>query len=506
MGSVITLKGIDQAISNLNYRNKNTLKYRLVHTMRQFYEDENSVELIDGIDTDKLIKLLWDTGNDPLIIKNKRKNLSSVKSSVNSDLKRLYENNKNPEGITIGPSNIFVMSDEAKDNILKSFGGDIPLEQISGILDILNEILSNPDAIKDEKNEDGLTKLDQLKKLLQGLAQLTEDYEELEAIAEDDETEEDIEEIEPEDDLEKIDIIEEPEDTDEVLDEDDDNPEEIDESEKSRLLAEEFNNSLAAMDKFHNQYILIPENAYIVGSMKHKNHEKPEQKIHLMPFYISKFPVTNALFEIFIEKSGYKTTAEKLGYGTVYHGRYQKRVDEQTGLERFTWNTALVNETIQGACWYQPWGPGSTLHNKRNHPVVQVSIEDAMAFAAWTGKRLPTEDEWEAASRTCKGYIFPWGNDWKKDCCNTEESYHGDTTPVDKYIEFENDFGIADTMGNVMEWTMDRIEPQSGKNNTGHNIVKGGSWVSRNDIYLFSRFKLEPESHSNILGFRCVAY
>ena len=570
MGSVITLNGIDQAISNLNYRNKNTLKYRLVHTMRQFYEDENSVELIDGIDTDKLIKLLWDTGNDPLIIKNKRKNLSSVKSSVNSDLKRLYENNKNPEGITIGSSNIFVMSDEAKDNILKSFGGDIPLEQISGILDILNEILSNPDAIKDEKNEDGLTKLDKLKRLLQDLAQLTEDYEELEAIAEDDETEEDIEEVEPEDDLEEVDIIEEPEDTDEVLDEneieediedagteddleevepedveevieddeteedieevepeddleevdiieepedtdeildeDDDNPEEIDESEKSRLLAEEFNNSLATMDKFHNQYILIPENVYIVGSMKHKNHEKPEQKIHLMPFYIGKFPVTNALFEIFIEKSGYKTTAEKLGYGTVYHGRYQKRVDEQTGLERFTWNTALVNETIQGACWYQPWGPGSTLHNKRNHPVVQVSIEDAMAFAAWTGKRLPTEDEWEAASRTCKGYIFPWGNDWKKDFCNTEESYNGDTTPMDKYIEFENDFGIVDPMGNVLEWTMDRIEPQSGKNNTGYNIVKGGSWVSRNDIYLFSRFKLEPESHSNILGFRCVAY
>jgi len=90
---------------------------------------------------------------------------------------------------------------------------------------------------------------------------------------------------------------------------------------------------------------------------------------------------------------------------------------------------------------------------------------------------------------------------------NIEESSIGDTTPVDKYIELANDFGIVDTIGNVVEWTSDTSElPSYIKNRSKFYIIKGGSWISGNDIRLFSSFKLEPESHSNILGFRCVAY
>ena len=166
-----------------------------------------------------------------------------------------------------------------------------------------------------------------------------------------------------------------------------------------------------------------------------------------------------------------------------------------------------MSKIEEGAFWYQPYGPRSTIHKKRNHPVVQVSIEDAMAFAAWTGKKLPTEYEWEAATRTSLGYVFPWGNDWRKGSCNVEESHIGDTTPVDKYIKVENDFGIVDSLGNVLEWTMDRAElSSSGKRETIYFIVKGGNWTSGTNIKLFTRIKLEPESHSNILGFRCVAY
>jgi len=94
MASVITLKGIDQGISNLNYRNKNSLKYSLVNTVRQFYENENSVESMQGIDRDELVKFLWNIGDDPAIIKKKMKNLSSIKSSVNVNLKKLYNEKK----------------------------------------------------------------------------------------------------------------------------------------------------------------------------------------------------------------------------------------------------------------------------------------------------------------------------------------------------------------------------------------------------------------------------
>jgi formylglycine-generating enzyme required for sulfatase activity len=275
---------------------------------------------------------------------------------------------------------------------------------------------------------------------------------------------------------------------------------------KDRLLAEEFDGYLGVMDRYYNHYILIPGGQYIAGTKNPKKDEKFERLIFLSPFYIGRFPVTNCLFEIFVEKTGYKTVAEKVGYGNVYYGRCQRKKDEKTGLITSIWNSSLYCKIVEGACWYQPFGPGSTLHNKRNHPVVQVSLEDAMAFAAWTGKRLPTEDEWEAAARTEKGWNFPWGKEWKKHCCNIEDSFAGETTPVEKYAEFENDFGIVDTLGNILEWTSDNFTALTDKNKSEFHIAKGGSWISKNDITLFSRFKIAPESHSNILGFRCVAH
>ena len=597
MAAVITLKGIDQGISNLNCRDKNALKYRLVNIIRQFYENENSVESMQGIDRDELVKLLWNIGDDPAIIKKKRKNLSSIKSSVNANLKKFYKEKENPEGIILGPTNIFVMSDEAKDNVLKAFKDSIKgeeavsLGQITDILNIVNEILSNPEALADAESAEGFRKFDQLKNLIQGLsekvglggsesadsaskapmaipeekettggpdlAEVAGGYGDIEEIVEDEVVEEaelfeevvpeeevvpdesqkvedtedldeeeviegleDIDvddaieevEVDVEDDFEEVDVAQGAEKTD-ILAGDlgekysDGGYEGNDEIRKSRLLAEKFNNLLGAIDRYYNQYILIPEGEYITGSKRPKKDEKPEQAVHLSPFYIGKFPITNALFEIFIEKTGYRTTAEQIGYGTVYYGRSQKTVDEKTGLEKSIWNAAIISKTVKGACWYQPLGHGSTIHNKRNHPVVQVSPEDAIAFAAWTGKSLPTEEEWEAASRTGKGYVFPWGNEWNKDSCNIEESYVGDTTPVDKYIEFTNDFGIVDVIGNVLEWTLDRSEPPYlVKDRSKYFVVKGGSWISGNGLRLFSRFKLEPKSHSNILGFRCIAY
>ena len=177
MAAVISLKGIDQAIANLNYQNETTLKYRLVHAIRGFYlKDESSVQTLQEIDAELLIKALWDlwdTGDDPEIIRNKRKNLSSTKSSVNADLKRLYKDGKNPEGISIGRSNIFVMSNEAKDKLLTSLSLDeaATLKKIAESLSIIKEVLSSPEALADVKSSDGPIKLEDLRGTIQELAE-----------------------------------------------------------------------------------------------------------------------------------------------------------------------------------------------------------------------------------------------------------------------------------------------------------------------------------------------
>jgi formylglycine-generating enzyme required for sulfatase activity len=663
----ISLKGIDEAIASLKYRNANTLKSRLVHAVRCLYENEGPIESVEGINAEKLIKALWDTDAHPATIKAKRKNFSSIKSSINADLRKLYKEGKNPEGIIIGRNNVFALSDEAKDKLLATFknavraDGSVTLNQIAEVLDIINEVLSAPGALSDADSSHGPRKLEALGRTIQGLseklglegtqdglsgqasedgqgtdvvesgADLADEAEVEEVVTEEAESEpeevedmdgleeaeveaapqelgqddgpdapeearpeqgvdqggvgedledaeqaEDLQEVQTEDDLEDLETdepvdevvleedldeaeveealeeievevsddlkeIEEAEalgevDTDEGLDEGghrggtdvevpegpagvglpvgslgQDDPDSIydgdDKIQKANLLAEAFDGYLGTMERFYNQYVLIPEAEYIVGSKAPKRDEQPEHRVKLGPFYMGKFPVTNALFEIFVEKTGYTTTAEKLGHGTVYYGRFHEKMDQKTGLIKYTLNATVRDVTVNGACWYQPFGPGSTLHQKRNHPVVQVSLEDAMAFAAWTGKRLPTENEWEAAARTADGRVFPWGNEWKSSSCNIEESSVADTVSVDTYVALENDFGIVDTLGNVLEWTLDTYEaPHNAKNSPRRQIAKGGSWISGNDIRPCSRFKVDPAAPANIIGFRCVAY
>jgi len=701
VASAITLDGIDQAISNLKYKNENTLKYKFVHHIRQYYTVENAVVSLTEIEHEELIKMLWDTDHSPEAIKNKRKNLNSVRSSVNADFKKLYDKGENPEGIKIGSSNIFIMSEDAKDKILKKLGydlqpdGTLKLDQIMDILKLANETVSGSMAVEDTEKKDGLKKIDRLKDLIKGLSEKVglgspessmkiheadnikgigdedgagskgmaevldeaslDEVEDIAALEDEVEVVDDVENAEALDEEEVVDDVEGAEELDEeeivddiedevvdeaveteiedlvetaeiaeeledVLDEEDaelDDVEDLDEVEEiigdefsedisdesgagddqaqegigldqgsgqegtgtdiegdagltkdtgtgpetvgkedskaasygpaenaehrfkagegqqrgseqlglpvdslgqeykideddkiknNKLLAEEFDGYLGSMDRYYNQYLLIPGGKYIIGSKHPKKDERPEQKVYLEPFYIGRFPITNGLFEIFVEKTGYKTTAEKVGYGTVYYGRFEKKRDETTGLITSTWNSSLYCKIVKNACWYQPSGPKSTLYNKRNHPVVQISMEDARAFAAWTGKRLPTENEWEAASRTANGWILPWGQEWNKDACNVEDSYNADTTPVDNYIEFENNFSIVDTLGNVLEWT-DGIFEEVSKANNGekYRVAKGGSWISENDIRLFSRFMIKSSSHSNIIGFRCVA-
>ncbi|MDD4073665.1 MAG: SUMF1/EgtB/PvdO family nonheme iron enzyme [Desulfobacterales bacterium] len=276
-------------------------------------------------------------------------------------------------------------------------------------------------------------------------------------------------------------------------------------TEKRALLSEAFDGYLGAMERYYNQYLLIPSGNFVVRNRLPKQNDPPQRSITLPEYYFSKFPVTNALFEVFIERTGYKTTAEESGFGIVYEGRFQKIQDKKTGLVRSVWNSTYNRKVVQGAFWYQPAGPGSNLHKKRNHPVVQVSLNDALAFAAWVGKRLPTEVEWEAAARTKSENPYPWGTAWKQESCNMEDAAVSGTTPVDAYSSGANKYGICDTLGNVLEWTTDECDPPYAlKHNVKYYITKGGSWISDNKITLASRFKFEKNFTSNILGFRCM--
>jgi len=261
----------------------------------------------------------------------------------------------------------------------------------------------------------------------------------------------------------------------------------------------------ACQDLDHQMVLSIPSGEYRVGTPYPGRNELTGQKILLPSFHMEKFPVTNGQFEIFIEDTKYETTAERLGYGWVYSGRIQKTQDRESGLFKSVWRPSYSRKRIEGAFWYQPSGPGSTLFRKRRHPVVQVSLEDAMAYAAWAKKRLPSELEWEAAARTQNGYRFPWGDRWQEGKCNIESSSFADTCPVDRYPEAENTYGLADLLGNVLEWTSDEWpSAPNGPSKNYYHIAKGGSWISDSSIRLYSRFSLERNFTSNTLGFRLM--
>ncbi|MCF6249563.1 MAG: formylglycine-generating enzyme family protein [Desulfobacula sp.] len=672
----ISLEGIDQAIVNLKYR-PGSVKQRAISAIRSFYETDESVKELDSINTDDLIQSIWDVGDNLPKIKSRRRNFSSVKSSINVDLEKLSKKGMNAENIIISDSNLFDMSEEAKNNLLNSFTdavktGDIDLDQATVLLKTVTDFLEN---IKlDDTQTDNSDIINQIKKILnkitedvlseeelegtQGLRKLKqgdipfededffedddeieeiefdkdEEFEELEEIEEDELLDDDVEEIELDedqeleeiedydqedgfdqnedieeieldedeeleeieedelldDDVEEIELdedqeleeiedlndesfeeddgvedieIDEDQDLEEVeddglidedieeidLDEDEDieeieldedealeeleeveedlldddvdemeldedeDVEEIDELDEEelkaleefrekRLLAEHFDNTLGEREKKFNQYVTVPHGMYTIGTRKGIKASLELQQFEMPKVYIGVYPVTNAFFEIFIEETGFTTTAEKSGVGRVYTSRFRKNGKEAA------WSKNAGSRDIEGANWFQPKGPGSTLHGKRNHPVVQVSVDDAMAFASWIGRRIPTEAEWESAARTDLGYKYPWGNEFNQDALNIEKSGICDTSSVDEYDPFSNEFKIADMLGNVLEWTSNMEYPSIKTSQKAKLcIAKGAAWNAKDDVTISSRALFKSGFTSNIVGFRCIS-
>lgn len=215
--------------------------------------------------------------------------------------------------------------------------------------------------------------------------------------------------------------------------------------------------------------VRVPEGDYWVGERGHPRN--PLRKVHLRPFRIGVTEVTNAHFARFVEATGYRTWAERKGYGMTFH----------EGLDDWVW------ESTPGADWRHPFGPDDTLEGRENHPVTQISAEDAQAFCRWAGGRLPTTEEWEVAARAGRRRLqnaekgdtprFPWGDDWLPRRANTwqgPDHHHNTledgflyTAPVGQFPP--NDWGLYDTIGNVFEYCSDARAP-------GRGVGRGGSW------------------------------
>ena len=291
--------------------------------------------------------------------------------------------------------------------------------------------------------------------------------------------------------------------------------------------------------------VWIPGGTFAMGSDEPQMPDAhPWHDVTVDGFWMDRTEVTNEEFARFVDATGYVTTAERSLDGALYPGASAEEL-RPSGIV-FTPPAHAVNRRdptawwrlVPGASFRHPEGPGSSIVGREHEPVVQVSWYDAAAYAAWAGKRLPTEAEWERAARG--GLVkrrFVWGDEltpggrWLANVWqgrfpseNTRADGFAGAAPVGSYPP--NGYGLYDVAGNVWEWTADwyrpdyyagspRVNPQGpgdgfdpDEPDIPKRVTKGGSFLCAEDYCRRyepgGRGKAAPDSGTSHTGFRCV--
>ena len=239
--------------------------------------------------------------------------------------------------------------------------------------------------------------------------------------------------------------------------------------------------------------------------------ESPTRTVVVEPFAIAAHAVSNASFAQFVEVTGYRTDAEVHGWSFVFAGLLPDDFPDTRGVAAAPWW-----RQVPGACWRHPEGPDSGIDERGAHPVVHVSRNDAEAWCAWAGLRLPTEAEWEFAARAGTSTVWPWGDELAPEGRHRANTFQGEfpaadtaedgwagTAPVDAYEP--NALGLWNLVGNVWEWTADAFV--SPVDPSGERVViKGGSYLCHESYCRRyrpgARSGSTPDSSTGNLGFR----
>ncbi|MEZ5997949.1 MAG: formylglycine-generating enzyme family protein [Hyphomonas sp.] len=271
----------------------------------------------------------------------------------------------------------------------------------------------------------------------------------------------------------------------------------------------------------------IPAGRFLMGSEAHYADERPQQAVEVAAFDIDRFEVTNAQFAQFVAETGYVTSAERAtALGFPANG--------SAVFDHSYWSF------VEGADWRHPEGPDSSIEGKERDPVVQVSLEDAEAYADWAGRALPTEAQWEYATRGgLDGQEYAWGdaltpggnylaNTWQGLFPIADTGADGHTGRAEVGCYAANGYGLYDMIGNVWEWTQDPYFPDhrfgddlpvdAHERLTGFDprqpgvpvgIIKGGSFLcAPNGCRRYrpaARHAQETGLGTNHIGFRTVS-